>query len=69
MKYPRLLLLQKSVVVNNPNWRLTVCALYRDHFVIELALQTQFLHLEGTLLALAAPRRSEPEHKTLQQAA
>jgi hypothetical protein len=23
------------------------------------------LHLEGTLLALAAPRRSEPEHKTL----
>jgi hypothetical protein len=62
-----LLLLQESVVVvNNPDWRLTVCALYRNHFVIQLAPQTQFFHLEGTLLALAALRRSEPEHKNLQ---
>lgn len=65
MNYSRLLLLQESVVVNNANWRLTVCALYRDHFVIQPALQAHFLHLEGTLLALAALRRSEPEHKAL----
>src|SRR5712664_2964036 len=34
--------------------------------IIQIALQTQFFHLEGTLLALAALRRSEPEHKNLQ---
>jgi hypothetical protein len=70
LKYLHLLLLQESVVVSkNANWRLTVCALHGNYCGILLAFQTQFLQLEGTVLALGAFCRSEPEHRNLQMSA